>query len=661
MDRPDLPDDEPESEPISDMNDRLDETVVSLPCYEPTGGIVELTGRALCTHTLVLGQTGSGKTTSVLRWMIKDLIQHRAHETDQKPGLFIFDLNGDETVALVRKWAREAGREGDLRLLTPEEGHLELFADIHSLDDLSLATSLFMYGKWTHDRDNAYWQETTRMLLDAALSICLIVTGRMETETVLRFITNYLIAQRPTFEDEALLKSFELMASKAGEYLDKLSIGKIEMIRATIGMWAKLESRTKGILSSCLLDAVGGLISPETRRYLDPARGSCFVPEEISQGAILVFSLPAARKPEAASLLGKIVKSRLFTALQQRPQDRNQRLCAVVADEYHYLASGGMDRSSDVTALATLRSRSVAVIAASQSLDHLASVLGPHHFRSLLPNFGNQFFFRSTEGSTAVFANAVMGTRTVYVGAVEDRGDLLFQRPYIRTFEPVCPPGALAALEPGQAYVALSTGFRSHGAIWFAGNHEAGDPNPVSIPPHGQTDPWQKLREEALFPEARSSDKEDLPLEEIGPPQLPLHYDLYNWNRLLQNRRFQRTSFPSFHAFRQAFLDWGQDPTGLESLPPCWWEAVAGMSARFGHRHPMKLLGLHQEEGCLKVLFFGTAASPATYLSWITRLHHSIYPVRTRPIKRRDLRWLVADPAAVLIEPYDASEETEAD
>jgi hypothetical protein len=40
----------------------------------------------------------------------------------------------------------------------------------------------------------------------------------------------------------------------------------------------------------------------------------------------------------------------------------------------------------------------VAVIAATQSLDHLASVMGSRDFRSLLPNFGNHFFFRSTEG-----------------------------------------------------------------------------------------------------------------------------------------------------------------------------------------------------------------------------------------------------------------------
>ncbi len=52
-----------------------------------------------------------------------------------------------------------------------------------------------------------------------------------------------------------------------------------------------------------------------------------------------------------------------------------------------------------MTALATLRSRSVAIIAATQSLDHLASVMGPRDFRALIPNFGTHFFFRSTEAS----------------------------------------------------------------------------------------------------------------------------------------------------------------------------------------------------------------------------------------------------------------------
>ena len=190
-----------------------------------------------------------------------------------KAGLFVFDLNGDETVGLVRKWVQEAGREGDLRLLTPDEGHLDLFAGIKSLDDLSRATSLFMTGPWVNDTENGYWTETTRTLIDAALGIYLMVNGRLEIDGVLGFLTNWLIARQPTFENEKLLADFDLLTAKASEHLDSLSLGKLEIIRATVAMWNKLDLRTKGILTSCLLNAVGGLVAPEARRYLDATRG----------------------------------------------------------------------------------------------------------------------------------------------------------------------------------------------------------------------------------------------------------------------------------------------------------------------------------------------------------------------------------------------------
>ncbi len=67
---------------------------------------------------------------------MKDLILDHANDPALKPGVCIIDLNGDDTVSLVKKWAIESGRADDLRLLTPNQGHLDLFAHIKSLEDL---------------------------------------------------------------------------------------------------------------------------------------------------------------------------------------------------------------------------------------------------------------------------------------------------------------------------------------------------------------------------------------------------------------------------------------------------------------------------------------------------------------------------------------------
>lgn len=663
MNRCDPPEPGPGVGPVTELADRLDEKVVSLPCYEPAGLQIDFVGRALVTHTLILGQTGSGKTLGAVRWFIKDLIHHHPNDSQKKAAVFIFDLNGDDTLPLVRKWAAEAGRSDDVRLLTPTTGYLDLFANVRSFEELSFATAQFMHGTWCRDGDNGYWADTARSLIDAALSICLVVTGRLETDTVIRFMTNWLVAKRPTKDDEILLQNFDAICAKAADHLDKHLLGKLELVRATIEMWAKLDGKTKGILNSCLLDAVGPLISLETRRYLDSSKRTGFVPEDLDQGRIMVFSVEAGRNIEAAALLGRLIKARLYSALQSRSQDRNQRFCAILADEYHYLASGGKDRSSDVTALATLRSRSVALVAGTQSLDHLASTMTARELRSLLPNFGNHIFFRSTEANTSAFATLIMGTREKTTSSEEESGDTMVGSTPTKSREPVCPPGALASLEPFQAYVSLSTGYRSPGMVWLGPNHETPGVfltrNPTAAP-----DPLAKLRDSVFPPPQEKSPssvtKDSVVRAEWPYSHSPFYYDESTWYRLLNERRFQRTPYPTFRAFRQALANWGHRPEGLESLPICWWEAVITMTISFGQQHPMKLLALVERKGCLEVMISDLTDPAPLYLEWIARLQCSIYPTRTRPLKRRDQRIIAQGVGDEFIFDDDAAEDEKA-
>ena len=627
---------------MPEISDRLDARIVTIPCYEPAGFEIHLTGRTLCTHTLLLGQTGSGKS-SILRWFEKGIIQNR----DSRCGIFIFDLNGDDTVNLVRRWAGEAARSDDVRLLTPTTGHLELFHNVRSFDDLSFATSHFMQG-WNDESENAYWRETTRLLIDTALTICF-TTGTLNTDTVIRFLTNWLISRQKSAEDEALLKSFVTILKEAPKHLDKITLSKLQLAHATLEMWIKLDDRTRGILNSCLLSTLGPLIAPETRKYVDADRGRLFSPEEILDGKILVFSLPSGRHLESARFLGKIIKARLYVALQERKQDRNQPLCAVVADEYHYLASGGVERASDVTALATLRSRNVALIAATQSLDHLASVMGARDFRSLVPNFGSQFFLRSTESTTGAFATATMGTRRVVARAVEEHGDLQIEQPPRLTMEWVCPPGALARLEPCRTYIALADGYRSDGPVWCAGNYD----QPTSVLPRQKkadekspVDSLKALREiitqESVTSPGVSSASSD---PEVAYPSNPgdesdMKYSLPMWERLLKEKRFQRTGFSSFDNFYQAIAKHGHRPDGLERLPICWWDAVARLTDQLKTVPGHHITGMMEVLGDVFVSFAGSTL-PDHLRDWVERLRLSLYPIRTRKLKMRDAKLVI--------------------
>jgi hypothetical protein len=459
------------------------------------------------------------------------------------------------------------------------------------------------------------------------LSIGLVVTGRLETDIVIRFLTNWLIAKRPSKEDEKLLENFESICVHADGHLDKLLLGKLEHVRATAEVWAKIASKTRGILASCLLNALGPLISLETRRFIDSARGGCFVPEEIVEGRIMVFTAAAGRNLESAKLLARLIKARLY--------------------EYHYLATGGDERSSDVIALATLRSRNVAVIAATQSLDHLASVMTVREFRSLIPNFGTHIFFRSTEASTGAFATQVMGTREKVKRSDDDEGNLVVGSPVTRSLEYVCPPGALASLEPAQAYVSTASGYRSEGMIWLAANHESCPVAPAKANLSTDVDPLQKIRDSVLpkpkAAPALSTSAGGVHQSGLVPVTAAHYYDLPAWQRLIQEPRFKRARFSSFAAFRQALANFGHQPTGLDSLPICWWASIVKLVIQFGQQHRMKLLALHQIDGCLEVMLSGTDAPADEYFDWIKTVQNSIYPIRTRPLKRRDHRLLVEE------------------
>jgi hypothetical protein len=278
------------------------------------------------------------------------------------------------------------------------------------------------------------------------------------------------------------------------------------------------------------------------------------------------------------------------------------------------------------------------MIAATQSLDHLASVMGPRDFRSLLPNFGNHFFFRSTEGITSAFATAVMGMRRPPDSTAVETGNLLLGVPPAAISEFVCPPGALAGLEPCEAYVSTSSGYRSAGAIWLGANHEMPDKREESPgSPVPATHALSALRAALLAQSSPLPAARDSRLHDSSRAAPSACYELSAWRRLLEEARFQRTKYASFEAFRQAL---GHDPDGLASLPICWWEAIVKLVTGFTAKYPLKFLELRQQQGHLLIAVIGDSAPPETYMEWIETLQRSLYPIRTRPLKRKDCRLL---------------------
>lgn len=148
--------------------------IIQLLCYEPAGKVVELTPDDLTRHVLGFGATGSGKTTSLINPIIRQILAWRKHEPHSRPGLLVLDPKGDDSQEKVRAYAREAGREADLVVLSAGgSGWYDLLGGLTRLDQTQTYSRRLLSGTRDMGTENAYWTETRDGLVETALVLLL--------------------------------------------------------------------------------------------------------------------------------------------------------------------------------------------------------------------------------------------------------------------------------------------------------------------------------------------------------------------------------------------------------------------------------------------------------------------------------------------------------
>ncbi len=145
----------------------------------------------------------------------------------------------------------------------------------------------------------------------------------------------------------------------------------------------------------------------------------------------------------------------------------------------------------------------------------------PTAFRALMPNFGSHYFFRSTESHAGALATAIMGTREVQPKDWEERGALVIDGSTPPRSELICPAGALARLEPCQAYVSIAGSDRRPGLLWLGANHESAPLRPAPPETSSPDDALRSLRT-TVFPPV-------VPEPAAVPPSSEVRYP--NWRR----------------------------------------------------------------------------------------------------------------------------------
>ncbi len=458
----------------------LEDTIISLPCFEPNSHRLELTGDMLTQHVLLTGASGYGKTT-LLNRMLKDIVSYRSSEPAHKIGLLILDLKADQTSERVGQWAKEVGRADDIVVLSAEsEVYYDLFAGLRTFEDVETICAKFtVFGNMV-GADNAYWEQSKRTYLETALYFALLSRPSATFQEMLVFLNAFLVCEpgssKALLEREEGVDVLSQLCTIAAQASHPFAM-KAASLLSNYNSWIELDSKTRSNLTSIFANMLQPFFAMAAQSLFSSLsahkRVRLNLSQALSAGKIVVLSVNAIATPELANALGMMLKCDFYQTVMSRPEQRNggQRLLGLIADEYPLVVTGRDPRFGDVTQLQVMRSRGGFLIACTQGLVNIDIQVSTGIRSALLVNFANWFMLHSNEPELDQRATIMFGT----VESTPVRVDT----GYHDSFAPavarerqlqerlVCPPGALGRLEQHQAYISLANGFKTPTAYWL--------------------------------------------------------------------------------------------------------------------------------------------------------------------------------------------------
>ena len=575
----------------------------------------------------------------------------------------------------VRAWAREAGREADLQVLSAATPfRLSLFGGLKKQADVEPLLEELLVAAPREDTSNPYWELARRKRLRTALGILRLGTdGPIPDSVGLAFIRDLFINSSPA-DDLLPVKRFKdlmerLPAGLPGShrlYLDSLLSGLKE--------WEYLDSRTKSNETSTLSNAIYPLLEPTAEPFLHGKGDEVVDPAQVvSEGRILVASLPAMTSPGVTGLIARLIKARFYGAVQSRKIGYADpgRLVGCIADEFPMIVTGGEGRFSDVTQLQSMRSMRCFLIAASQGMEAIARQIGPGETSALLANINSHFIFKTHEPAVFGFSQRFWGQRPECLRLPKPASA---QTPPVWQMRPVCSPQDLAGLQPGQAFVVLNGRVPDDHPRWFVGRFfngsarassgvETTDTNPEVAELESFLHPGGAQRQPApgRMPSAREMfehfgirEDEGEELEPDSFPGLPMHAAILSEmmspkpGYLTDPRLIERVSPIASQeerdalqtALRTAGLIEGSI-AGLGTLPHSW---VRGLRVLLPHIDPKAwsdnggIAEIRQASGvlCIRSQYTPDSIQLRRQMDVSTRILRGLYPNPFRPIKRRD-------------------------
>lgn len=454
------------------------ESIINLECYEPNSGRICMDARDLCQHTLIVGSTGSGKTTGLMQPMIQNLIEYKASDPVHKLGLVIYDCKGDRTAEIVREMAKRVGRENDVMEIGENATHsLNFLSEGNTLRDLINRITLLIDDR--PDDKNPFFEENRKAMMKAMLLLYCLTRRDRKLSEALDFCSRYIQGSSqawnlppedgsPFTKSTTYLEVAKYCAAKLQQTNNPLLRTALSGITDTLESWEKTEERT---MSNCRAGIRNNIENMRSRLLLNtldnPQLPQISINDLSINGIILVINLPGLSFPADTRLAGGLIKALMMDAMVNREEQiraPDQRYVGLIMDEYPLITTGSHSRTGDARQLQVIRSKGVFAIAATQGFSNLVNEIGINVLHSILVNFGNHFFLKTTEPGVEAYANQILGPRLARAQSPENdtpwKTDYAPHSPRIISTS-IITPGALATLETHCAFIKLHNQFRT--------------------------------------------------------------------------------------------------------------------------------------------------------------------------------------------------------
>lgn len=331
----------------------------------------------LCRHTIVFGSSGSGKTTRAFNPLLENMLGELG------AGAFIIAAKAESLIEMT-EIARRAGREFIIIQPGGNVG-LDLLTGSPDVDAMYFRDVFGRVG------------EEAKRWIDAAVA---------RTKNVL-FLLKSAGSQYYTFEH---LTSYIF----DDEFAAHIRIFVTERLRGlapeseeawTIREAISYEEKRYAVFSLEARQAIRFAVS----QLLEPLRDfqivhtftkseSLLSIDSVFSGKVIILHIPRARYERAAQAIYTLAKRRFFTAVEERrsnPQLEQERPVVFAVDEYQLCVS-----ESDVHSLGIVRSAGCMVLATTQGVSSLYSVLSRDFVDAALQNFTQKIFFKTDDDAT---------------------------------------------------------------------------------------------------------------------------------------------------------------------------------------------------------------------------------------------------------------------